>query len=572
MNIKVNGRDVDAKPGEMLLQALRRNGIHIPALCHLEGLFPSGACRMCVVEIDGRPNLAPSCACPVTDGMSIQTHSRRVVQARKTIVELLLANHPDDCLYCVRNTDCSLRELASELGVRQRRIAGAKRSCKEDTASPALERDPEKCILCGRCVRVCEEIQAVAAIDFVGRGSQTRVATAFEQGLNVSNCVFCGQCVKVCPTGALREQSHIKQVMHALSDRDTITVVQHAPSISVTLGEEFGIRPGADVANLMNAAFRRLGFDYVFDASYTADLTIMEEASELVHRITTGGKLPMFTSCCPGWVKFVEQKYPSFLDNLSTCRSPQQMMGSLIKHHFAPKRGIAPEKVFSVSVMPCTAKKFEASRPEFTRDGAPEVDAVLTTRELARMIRLHNLKFDALTPEPGDAPFGERSSAGKLFGASGGVMEAALRTAHVLITGSEMPDLKVEAVRGFKGIKEAHCVIGGINVGVAVTNGLGNAVKLLRQIRDGRDDLHFIEVMACTSGCIGGGGQPIAIDPAALRKRAQALYQIDNDEPVRTSHANSAVQELYADFLGAPLGERSHELLHTHYAHREVLV
>ncbi len=572
MNINVNGREVEARPGEMLLQALQRNGIQIPTLCHLDGLFPSGACRMCVVEVADRPNLVPSCACPVSDGMNVQTHSRRVVQARKTIVELLLANHPDDCLYCVRNTDCSLKNLASELGVRQRRVVGSKRSFKEDTASPAIERDPDKCILCGRCVRVCEEVQALSAIDFVGRGSQTRIGTAFEEGLNVSNCVFCGQCVKVCPTGALREQSHMKQVMQALSRKDTITVVQHAPSVSVTLGEEFGIKPGVDVAGLMTAALRRLGFNYVFDTSYGADLTIMEEASELVHRIQNGGTLPMFTSCCPGWVKFVEQSHPDFIGNLSTCRSPQQMLASIIKHHFVQKHGIAPENVFSVSIMPCTAKKFEASRPEFMRDGIPQVDAVLTTRELARMIRLHNLKLDALVPEPGDAPFGERSTAAKLFGASGGVMEAALRTAHKLITGNEMDNLKIDAVRGFKGIKEAHCAVGDLTVGVAVVSGLGNAEKLMDQIREGRNDIHFVEVMACPGGCICGGGQPFSFDPAVLRKRAQALYQIDKDEPLRTSHANPAIQELYKEFLGAPLGERSHELLHTHYAQRDVLV
>lgn len=572
MIIEVNGRKVEARPGEMLLQTLQREGIQIPTLCYMENLLPSGACRMCVVEVEGRPNLAPSCACPVSEGMKVLTHSRRVTRARKTIVELLLANHPDDCLYCVRNSDCSLKQLASEFGVRQRRIVGVKRAFHEDTASPAIERDSDKCVLCGRCVRVCDEVQGVSAIDFVGRGHTARIAPAFDQGLNVSSCVFCGQCVKVCPTGALREQSHIKEVMNALADKKTVTVIQHAPSISVTLGEEFGVKPGVDVTGLMTAALRRLGFDYVFDTSYGADLTIMEEAAELVRRVQTGGKLPMFTSCCPGWVKYVEQRHPDLIDNLSTCRSPQQMLGSIIKGYFAPQQGIEPRRLFSVSVMPCTAKKFEASRPEFMRDGIPQIDAVLTTRELARMIRLHNLKLDALQPERGDAPFGDRSTAGKLFGTTGGVMEAAIRTAHYLLTGSELPELKLEPLRGFKGIKEMHCEIAGIRMGFAVASGLANAEKLVQEIRDGRDDIHFVEVMACLGGCVCGGGQPRSIDPAVVRKRAQALYAIDAREAIRTSHSNSAIQDLYRDFLGEPMGERSHELLHTHYEERCLLL
>lgn len=570
--IDVNGRAVEAKPGEMLLQTLRREGIHVPTLCHLENLFPSGACRLCVVEVEGRPNLVPSCACPVSEGLKVITHSRRVTQARKTIIELLLANHPDDCLYCVRSNDCSLRQLSAELGVRQRRLTGVKRTANEDTASPAVERDPDKCILCGKCVRVCEEVEGVAAIDFIGRGSQTRIGTAFDQGLNVSSCIFCGQCIAVCPTGALREQSQIKQVMNALANPNITTVVQHAPSVSVTLGEEFGLRPGIDVAATMTTALKRLGFDYVFDTGYGADLTVMEEASELIHRVQHGGALPMFTSCCPGWVKYVEQTHPDFLPNLSTCRSPQQMLGSIIKTYFAERNHLDPKRIFSVSIMPCTAKKFESARPEFMRDGLPNVDAVLTTRELARMIRLHNFDLNSLPPERADQPFGDRSSAGKLFGATGGVMEAAVRTAYYMITGAELKALKLEAVRGIKGIKEAHLQAGDLQIGVAVASGLANAAKLLQQIREGRDDIHFIEIMACPAGCISGGGQPLATDLGAIRKRMQLLYQIDSEEPLRTAHANTAVRQLYDEFLGEPLGERSHELLHTHYSHRHVLV
>ncbi|MBE3123813.1 MAG: (2Fe-2S)-binding protein, partial [Planctomycetes bacterium] len=391
ITIEVNKRPVKAKQGEMLLATLRRAGINVPTLCYMENLFPSGACRMCVVEVEGQRSLVPSCAFPVAPGMKVQTHSPRAVRARKTIIELLLANHPDDCLYCVRNGTCQLQSLAEELGVRQRRYTGVKNDYKVDTSSPSVIRDPAKCILCGKCVRMCEEIQGVAAIDFAGRGSHARVGTAFEQGLNVSSCVKCGQCIMVCPTGALREQSMMKEVVSALDDREKVVVVQHAPSVSVTLAEEFGVRPGTDVCGQMTAALRQLGFDRVFDTSFAADLTVMEEAAELVQRITTGGQRPMFTSCSPGWIKFVEEFYPDFLPNVSTCKSPQQMLGAIIKSHFAQRAGIDPSRIFSVSIMPCTAKKFEAERPEMARDGLPDVDAVLTTRELARLIRMRGL-------------------------------------------------------------------------------------------------------------------------------------------------------------------------------------
>jgi len=569
--IEVNGRTVEAREGEMLLDALRREGISVPTLCHLEHLFPTGACRMCVVEVDGRPGLAPSCATPVAEGMKVQTHTSRVVRARKTIVELLLANHPDDCLYCVRSDDCELSALAVEHGVRQRRYAGRRVKLKEDLSSPAIERDPEKCVLCGKCVRVCEEVQGVSAIDFAGRGSNARIETAFEQGLNLSSCVYCGQCIMVCPTGALREQSHAKRVMDALSDPEKVVVVQHAPSVSVTLGEAFGIKAGTDVVGMMVAGLRRMGFDYVFDTGFSADLTIMEEASELVHRLQNGGTLPLMTSCSPGWVKFVEEFYPERIPNVSSCKSPQQMLGAIIKTYWAGQRGIDPAKIYSVAVMPCTAKKFEAGRNEMLRDGMADIDAVLTTRELARMFRMMHLDFHALEAELPDMPFGERSTAGKIFGASGGVMEAAIRTAYHLVTGKELEELKVEAVRGSAGIKEARVNVDGLELGVAVANGLQHARELMEQLKAGRDDLHFIEVMTCPNGCIGGGGQPFTSDPNAVRERMKALYRIDGDEPLRTSHANKSVQRLYEEFLGEPLGEKSHELLHTHYARRSVL-
>ncbi len=570
--IKVNDRDIDAYPGETILTALRRAGVNVPTLCHMPNLTPSGACRICVVEVEGMNGLVPSCSYPVQEGMVIRTHSPRAVRARKTIIELLLASHPDDCLYCVRSGNCDLQQLAVEHGVRERRYPDRRELVTVDQTSPSVVRDPAKCILCGKCVRVCEEVQNVGAIDFTGRGSGAMVAPAFRAGLNISSCVNCGQCILVCPTGALREQSSLREVTSALADTERVCVVQHAPSVSVTLAEEFGMKPGSDVNGLLVAAFRRLGFKYVFDTSFSADLTIMEEASELVRRIQGNGPLPMLTSCSPGWIKYVEQSYPDMIPHLSTCKSPQQMLGAVIKSCFAEREKIDPRRLFSVSVMPCTAKKFEAGRPEMGQDGEPDVDAVLTTRELARMIRLFGIDFTALNPDKADSPFGARSTAGKLFGGSGGVMEAAVRTAHYLITGQELASPKVADLRGSGGIREAKLKIGDLEVGVAVVNGIGNAAALLDQVRAGRRDLHFIEVMTCPGGCVAGGGQPYDTDPARIKARQQSLYSIDDAGEMRTSHTNPEIKRLYAEFLGEPGGPRSHELLHTHYRTREVQV
>jgi iron-only hydrogenase group A len=572
INIEVNGVKLKAKAGETVLEALKRNGISVPTLCHMPDMTPSGACRLCVVEIEGQGALIPSCAYPAAEGMVIRTHSPRAMRARKTIIELLLADHPDDCLYCVRNGNCQLQTLAHDYGVRERRFAGERSERFPDTSSAAILRDPAKCILCGRCVRVCEEGQGVAAIDFAGRGRHTTVRTAFDEGLNVSGCINCGQCILVCPTGALTERSHLKEVAAALNDPDRVVVVQHAPSVSVTLAEEFGLPAGRDVCGMMTTAFRMLGFDRVFDTGFTADLTIMEEAAELVHRITTGGALPMMTSCSPGWVKFVETFFPEFIENISSCKSPQQMMGAIIKSYFAQREGIDPAKIYSVAVMPCTAKKFEAQRSELGDDGLADVDAVLTTREIARLIRMRGLDLQAMAPSPADMPFGSRSSAGKIFGATGGVMEAALRTAYHMLTGDDLETLSVTAVRGMDGVKVAGFEIAGTQVNVAVANGLSNARALLEDIRSGRrKDIHFIEAMTCPGGCIAGGGQPLDTDPDAIRARMKALYKIDGESAVRTSHSNPAVKALYEEFLGKPLGEKSHKLLHTTYAAREVL-
>jgi iron-only hydrogenase group A len=570
IEIQVDGRALEAKEGETILSALKREGIHVPTLCHMEGLLPSGACRMCVVEMEGAPNFVPACSYPVANGMKIQTRSPKVLDARRTIVELLLSNHPDDCLYCVRNGKCDLQRLSQTMGIRQRRYAGKRIEREKDVSGPIV-RDPDKCILCGRCVRICEEIQAVGAIDFVNRGCKAYIGTAFDQGMNVSSCINCGQCIVGCPTGALAEHSYLDDIIAALADPEKLVVVQHAPAVSVSLAEEFGVEPGQDFDGKMVAALRRVGFQRVFDTSFSADLTIMEEASELVHRISTGGTLPMFTSCSPGWIKFVEQFYPDFIPNLSTCKSPQQMLGAIIKSYYAQRESVEPAKIVSVSVMPCTAKKFECSRPEMGSEHIPDVDYVMTTRELAQLLRVFGVDLPSMTPQAADTPFGERSTAGKIFGASGGVMEAAIRTAHYMLTGQELAKPEIQPLRGMKGAKEIRTVIGGLEVGAAVVSGLGNARKLLDQIRAGRKDLQFIEVMTCPGGCINGGGQPIGADLNAARARMQALYKIDQSEKLRLSHKNPYVAKLYEQFLGKPLGEKSHHLLHTQYNSRDVL-
>ena len=570
ITMEVDNRSLQAREGETILSVLKREGIHVPTLCHIEGLPPTGACRLCLVELEGAPSLVPSCSFPVATGMKIKSNSAKVLRARRVILELLLADHPDDCLYCPRNGTCELQRLAEELGVCERRYHGRKTSRDMDVSSPSIIRDPDKCVLCGKCVRVCEEIQGVAAIDFIGRGAKTMVGTVFNTGLNLSSCVNCGQCVLACPTGALSEHSYLNEVMAALADPDKTVVVQHAPAVSVTLAEEFGLKPGKDVDGKMVGALRQVGFRWVFDTSFSADLTVMEEGSELVQRIQTGGALPLMTSCSPGWIKYVEQFYPEFIPNLSTCKSPQQMLGALVKSYFADRQKLDPAKIVSVSIMPCTAKKFECSREEMVSGYVPDVDYVLTTRELGRLLRMFGVDLISMKPDTADTPFGERSGAGKIFGASGGVMEAAIRSAHWLLTGRELADLKVEPVRGFDGLKEAHLAINGMDIGVAVANGLGNARRLLDQLREGRSDLQFIEVMTCPGGCIGGGGQPLGADINALKARMQALYTIDRDEVLRVSHKNEMVQRLYRDFLGKPLGEMSHRLLHTHYHHRDV--
>ncbi len=571
MNFKITGnnQEIEVNKGELLLDALQRNGHRVPTLCHMKDRFPTGACRMCVVENNANGKLITACSYPVEEGMKISTNSERVTESRKTIVELLLSNHPDDCLYCVRNKNCELQDLSEELHVSDRRIRGEKNDYHLDLSSASLVRDPAKCILCGRCVAVCEETMGVSCIDFVNRGSQSIIGTTFDKGLNVSSCINCGQCIMVCPTGALTEKNHFAEIQDAIADPDTKVVVQYAPSISISLAEEFGMEPGKDINGIMNAALRKMGFDHVFDTTFAADLTIMEESEELIQRITNGGKMPMLTSCCPGWIKYAEQFAPDFLENLSSCKSPQQMMGAVIKTFFAEKSDIKKEKIYSVSIMPCTAKKFEAQREEMTQQGISDVDAVLTTREFARFIKMYGIDLEKLQPESTDSPLSARSTAGKLFGATGGVMEAAIRTAYYKLTGTELIKFQVTALRGLEGRKEAKIQVGDLTIGAAVVNGIANAKILLDEIRNGRDDIHFIEVMACPGGCIGGGGQTIGAKPEALTARMQALYTTDMNESLRVSHKNPEIIELYNDFLGEACGHKSHELLHTHYKVRE---
>ncbi|MFN8258302.1 MAG: NADH-dependent [FeFe] hydrogenase, group A6 [Bacteroidales bacterium] len=571
LNIQVNNQQLQAQKGQTILEALNANGIKVPTLCHIKDMLPTGSCRICVVENRKTGKLIPSCSQPVEENMDLLTNSPRVNEARKTIIELLLSNHPDDCLYCPRNMNCELQTLSNTYHVRERQIRGVKNHNHLDLSSASIVRDPAKCILCGRCVRVCEEVMGISAIDFINRGSESIVGPAFNKGLNTSSCVNCGQCIVVCPTGALTEKSHLPELLEALNDPKKHVIVQHAPSISVSLAEEFGMEPGKDINGIMNAALRRIGFNKVFDTSFSADLTIMEESEELIHRIVHGGVLPMITSCCPGWVKFAEEFYPEFIPHLSTCKSPQQMMGAVIKTHYCNITGVNPEDIYSVSIMPCTAKKFEGQRAEMTSKGISNIDAVLTTRELADLIKLYEIDLNNIEPELADSPLGLRSSAGKIFASSGGVMEAAIRTAHYKLTGKELVKFKVNEVRGMHGVKEASVKIGELDLNVVVTSGLRNARDILEQVKEGRMDLHFIEIMACPGGCLGGGGQPINHNEGALKARMKSIYNIDEKESIKVSHKNPEIIDLYREFLGRPLDELSHHLLHTTYYEREVL-
>ena len=569
VNLKINGQDISVPAGTTVLEAAREAGIEIPTLCFLKDISKTGSCRMCLVEIKGGRALQAACVYPVAEGIEVFTNTPKVREARKAVLELLLSNHDRKCLTCVRNRNCELQALCDDLGVADIPYMGERSEYELDELSPSIVRDNNKCILCRRCVNVCSDIQTVGAISAVGRGFSTQITCAFEKSLSEVDCVNCGQCIAVCPVGALKEKDSTKAVWDALAS-DKHVVVQTAPAVRAALGEEFGIE-GVATTGKMVAALRRLGFDKVFDTNYGADLTIMEEGTELLNRIKNGGTLPMITSCSPGWVKFCEHNYPDFLDNLSSCKSPHEMFGAVIKSYYAEKMGIKPEDIYVVSVMPCTAKKFEAARDELNATGYPDVDAVITTRELAKMIRTAGIQYAKLPDEVFDTPFGDAATgAAVIFGVTGGVMEAALRTVAEILSGKSIEKVDFEEVRGFDGIKFANVPAGDITVRAAIAHGLGNARKLLDSIKAGEVEVDFIEIMACPNGCITGGGQPIVssrdrMDKNVAAIRAKAIYDEDKSLPLRKSHENPYIKMLYDEFLGEPCGHKSHELLHTHY-------
>lgn len=576
VNITIDSRKIQVPKNYTVLEAAKYANIAIPTLCFLKDINEIGACRMCVVEIKGARSLQAACVYPVSEGLEIYTQTPAVREARKVTLELILSNHEKKCLTCIRSRTCELQKLSEELNIKDVRFEGEAHKHPIDDMSPSIVRDPNKCVLCRRCVSMCKNVQTVAVIDTNERGFKTIVGSAFNKPISEVPCVNCGQCITVCPVGALREKDDTDKVWEALANKDLHVVVQTAPAVRVALGEEFGMPIGTRVTSNMIAALRRLGFAKVFDTDTAADLTIMEEGTELINRIKNGGKLPLITSCSPGWIKFCEHNYPEFLDNLSTCKSPHQMFGAVLKSYYAEKMGIDPAKIFVVSIMPCTAKKFEAQRPELSSTGYPDVDVVLTTRELARMIREAGIDFKELPERHFDDPMGEASGAGVIFGATGGVMEAALRTVAEILSGKSIDDDSIEynEVRGVKGIKEATIELEGLELKAAVAHGLGNARKLLDRIKSGEAHYHFIEIMACPGGCVTGGGQPI--QPSEVRswidlrrERAKAIYEEDRSLPIRKSHENPTVRKLYEEYFDKPGSHKAHELLHTHYVKRD---
>jgi len=569
VELSINKIKVKAEDGMTILDAAKSVGITIPTLCHIKDLIPSGACRICSVEVEGQRGLVPACAFPVNEGMSVETNSPRVRRARKTIVELLIEDHPQDCLICVRNGNCELQQLSERYSVREHRYQGESKQHADDISSPSLERDPAKCILCGRCVRVCGEIQKIQAIDFCNRGFKSIVTTPFNKGLNVSDCILCGQCVLVCPTAALREKSSMKEVASAVESKTKYAIAQIAPAVRASLGEEYNMPLGTDVTGKLVTGLRRLGFKNVFDTNFAADLTIWEEANELIQRITNNKSLPMFTSCCPGWVKYIEHNYSDLLPHLSSCKSPHEMEGAVLKTYYAKKMGIDPKNIYVVSIMPCTVKKFEASRAELSEHTLPDVDAVLTTRELVRYFDLAGIDFEDLNDGKFDDPLGESTGAAAIFGTTGGVMEAALRNAYFTLTGNHLENMELTAIRGAEGVKEADIQVGDLTLKVAVVNGIGNIAPILDDIREGKSKYHFVEVMSCPGGCINGGGQPIHQKNDKVLQRMKVLYDIDKKMIKRRSYENESIKALYKEYFVEPGSHISHEILHTNYHSRK---
>ncbi len=569
----VNGVPVEVPEGTTILWAAKKANFTIPTLCHHPDLKPGGQCGICVVEIEGIPGLKRACMTPVGEGWKIQTHTARTMAARKQLVEMILANHDTDCLTCMKNTNCELQQLSETVGIKTVDYPKLEERLPIDRSSASIVRDPNKCIFCGRCIQVCSEVQTVHALAINHRGYDSLITTAFDAGLGNSVCINCGQCVVHCPVGALYENSHVEKVWEAIHDPERFVVVQEAPAVRVMLGEEFGMKPGSLVTGKMYAALRRLGFDAVMDTNFTADLTIIEEGTELVSRLKSGERLPLITSCSPGWIKFMETFFHDMIPHMSTAKSPQQMFGALVKTYYAEQKGIPPERIVSVSIMPCTAKKFECQRPEMKASGYQDVDYVLTTREIGRMMREAGIDLRDMPEERADDLLGEYTGAATIFGATGGVMEAALRSAYFLVTGHELENLDITPVRGLKGIKEAELDIEGTKIKVAVAHSGGQARVLLEKVREqiatqGKSEYHFIEVMACPGGCVGGGGQSWGSNMAKRARRGEALYAEDTSLPRRRSHENPAVKALYETFLGTPNSEKAHKLLHTHYFRR----
>ncbi len=575
ISLTIDGIQVQVPQGTTVLEAARQAGIRIPTLCFLKGINEIGACRMCVVD-SGARSLQAACVLPASDGMTVKTNTPEIREYRRNILKLTLSTHEKKCLSCIRSQNCELQKLCKELGVDdEEEYAGIKNEYLVDDLSPSIVRDNNKCILCRRCVSVCQNVQNVGVIGPVNRGFKTAIESPWEMKLSEMSCINCGQCIVNCPVGALYEKDETKQVWDMIRDPEMHVVVQPAPAVRAALGEEFGLPMGTSVTGKMATALHRLGFDKVFDTDFGADLTIMEEANELVERITNGGVLPMMTSCSPGWIKYCETYHPDFLPNLSSCKSPHEMLGAMVKSYYAEKAGLDPKKIRVVSVMPCTAKKFEARRPEMGHDGLADVDAVITTRELARMIKEANIDFAELPDGDFDSLMGESTGAAVIFGATGGVMEAALRTAYETITGEKLTDVDFHAVRGIEGIKEAEIQIGDSKVLVAVASGTGNATKLLERVKAGEKQYAFIEIMACPGGCVNGGGQPIVSAQKKMTcdvrvERAKALYGEDTDKPLRKSHDNSEIKQLYNDYLTKPGSHKAHELLHTSYTKRSL--
>jgi len=576
VNIKINGMPVEAPKGSTILEAAKLAHIDIPTLCFLKDINEIGACRICVVEVKGARSLVAACMYPIAEGMEIITNSHKVLDSRRKTLELILSDHDRKCLSCVRSGNCELQKLCNDLKVENEYLYDGERTHYElDNTSAHMVRDNNKCILCRRCSAVCDKVQGIGVIGANERGFDTNISCAFDMGLGDTSCVSCGQCIAVCPTGALLEKDYTDEVFAALADPDKYVVVQTAPAVRAALGEAFGLPIGTNVQGKMVAALRRLGFEKVFDTDFSADLTIMEEANELIDRISNGGVLPMITSCSPGWIKYCEHYYPDMIPNLSTCKSPQQMFGAITKTYYAEKMGIDPAKIVMVSVMPCTAKKFEIGREDQSAAGVPDVDISITTRELARMIERVGLNFLSLPDEDFDDPLGRSTGAAVIFGATGGVMEAALRTAVETLTGEELANLDFKEVRGTKGIKEAVYNVAGMDVNVAVASGLSNARKLLDDVKSGKANYHFIEVMGCPGGCVNGGGQPQ--QPGVVRNftdiralRAKALYDIDANMPHRKSHDNPSIKMLYSEYLERPGSHKAHHILHTTYVERSV--